>query len=607
MRNVHEIIANLVSKQVNSLLKIVDLEKNGKKVKVDGFWIKYYQSDSKKLHNKERNESYDMEEKEEKIDYQDIDSICRFEPRIKFIQKQFQIVLKVADFSFKGNPVYIDGFKIKDLHYWVTTKIEDENHGDPYYDVLQYLSWPCTTNCEFCLYKGDPPGYFSKSKYSWLTPLEEIKTRIKYWDPENNKALFSKSDYNFFEILTHPNFFEFALEARKKTNRYFNIVTGGAQLTKSMIDSLEWLKPIFIVVSLNSDEPQLRKKFMKDNNPNVAIKSLYHLEKRKIPFAVSLTAYKGIPLVSLKNTIMHVDKINPYFIRVVLDAHTRYNPISLNKEKSIRRWKQVVKLVKNIRQELSSPIIVQPVMFEECFFDSRRNRTKVEGVIRNSPAQKAGIRVGDEIVKINDIQVLSRPFAKYLLRLSAEEDIKEIEIIAKRSEQLLTFTLKKSNQVNYPYIPYKPWSPLFFPYGIVLLHGLDPLKILEIENIAKKFRSKRILFLSSILVKPSLEDYIKTLNLFKNKDVELYIEVPKNSHFLGGDIIVGDLLVIEDFISSVRKWIKKHNCKPDLVIIPSTPFTKWKRDLKGKVYKNIERELSIPVALIECSRIFNIN
>ncbi len=607
MRNVHEITAALISKQLNSLLRIVDLEKNGKKVKVDGFWIKYPQSKSQRLQNKCKDESYDGMEKEERVDYQDTDATCRFEPRIKFIQKQFQSILKIANFSHKGSPAIINGFRLKNLRHWVSTKIEDENHGDPYYDILQYLSWPCTTNCEFCLFKGDPPGYFSKSKYSWLTSLDEIRTRIKYWDPDNNRALFSKSDYNFFEILTHPSFFDVALEARKKTNRFFHIVTGGAQLTRGMINSLEKLKPVFLVLSLNSDEPQLRKKFMKDKNPNIAIKSLGYLEERKIPYVVSLTGYKGIPLESLKNTITHIDKHNPYFIRVVLDAHTKYNPVYLDTEKSISRWKQIVKLVKNIREELSSPIIVQPVMFEECFFDSTRNRTKVEGVIKNSPAEKAGIKTGDEIVRINDIQVLSRPFAKYLLKLSAEEDIKEIEVKVRRSRKLMTYLLKRNNQIDYPYIQYKSWSPLFFPYGIVLLDGLDPFRVLEIENMAKKFKAKKILFLTSLLIKPSLEDYIETLNLFKNGDVELYIEVPKNNHFLGGDIIVGDLLVVEDFVSSVKEWIKKHSRKPDLIIIPSTPFTKWKRDLRGKAYKNIERELNIPVVLIESSRIININ
>ncbi len=591
--------SQLLKNQILSLLKIVDLENNGNKVLVDGFIIKTQPSSQKKSPYKNINPK--------KVEYSDIDALSRFEPRIKFIQKQLQSILIIANFTYKGNLAHINGFRLKNLSHWISSEIEDENHGDPYCDILQYLSWPCTTNCEFCLHKGDPPGYFSKAKYSWITPLKEIETRIKYWNPDKNRALFSKADYNFFEILTHPHFFEFAFKARKKTNKCFNIVTSGALLTESIIASLAELKPIFLVVSLNSDDPALRQKFMNDKNPDIAIKSLFYLKKKKIPFAVSLTAYKGIPLDSLKNTIKNVDRLNPYFIRVVLDAHTKHHPISLEVNKSIKRWKAIVKLVREIRKQILSPIIVQPVMFEECFFDSKRNIAKVEGVVKNSPAHKAGMKAEDEIVKINGLLVPSRPFAKYLLWLCAKEYMQEIEIEVKRSQQLMTFSLRNSNQADYPYFQSKLWTSIFFPYGIVLLHGLDPSKVLEIETIAEKYKAKKILFLSSLLVKFSFEDYIKSLNLFKDKNIELFIEVPVNRHFFGGDIIVGDLFVIEDFISCVREWMAKYGSKPDLVIIPSTPFTKWKRDLQGKLYKEIEKELKIPVALLECARIFNIN
>jgi len=82
--------------------------------------------------------------------------------------------------------------------------------------------------------------------------------------------------------------------------------------------------------------------------------------------------------------------------------------------------------------------------------------------------------------------------------------------------------------------------------------------------------------------------------------------VPEN-RFFGGNIFMGDLLVVGDFIRCIEKHGAKEGGNPDLVVIPSSPFnlSQWGRDLTGRCYLDIERETGIPVALLPCDTIFD--
>ena len=69
---------------------------------------------------------------------------------------------------------------------------------------------------------------------------------------------------------------------------------------------------------------------------------------------------------------------------------------------------------------------------------------------------------------------------------------------------------------------------------------------------------------------------------------------------------MGDLLVVEDFVDYVNQWIEENGRRPDLVVIPSSPFHSdgWLRDLAGTPYLEIERRTGIPVELVLCERIW---
>ncbi|MDD4859053.1 MAG: hypothetical protein PHR56_02485, partial [Dehalococcoidales bacterium] len=76
--------------------------------------------------------------------------------------------------------------------------------------------------------------------------------------------------------------------------------------------------------------------------------------------------------------------------------------------------------------------------------------------------------------------------------------------------------------------------------------------------------------------------------------------------YFGGNIFMGDLLVVQDFIDAIAEYIERTGKRPDLVIIPSSPFnlSGWGRDLTGRVYLDIQRHAGVPVELLPCETIF---
>ena len=70
---------------------------------------------------------------------------------------------------------------------------------------------------------------------------------------------------------------------------------------------------------------------------------------------------------------------------------------------------------------------------------------------------------------------------------------------------------------------------------------------------------------------------------------------------------MGDLLVVQDFIDYIKDYVTSTDKKPDLIVIPSSPFniSGWGRDLTGRVYLDIERETGIHVEIIECQTIYD--
>jgi len=238
-------------------------------------------------------------------------------------------------------------------------------------------------------------------------------------------------------------------------------------------------------------------------------------------------------------------------------------------------------------------------MYEENTYESRKNAPRVVGVVRNSPAARSGLMRGDEIVKVGSVVISSRPQARGLLSVLQGSEIGRASLTVERAGERVEVTLNVED-FSYPYSPATDHH-----LGVIFMGTGLRLSYLEsLRGLVNSRDAKHVLFLSSTLVKPTFEQLLAESHLFG--DVRVDIGVPRNS-FFGGNIFMGDLLVVQDFIDFIKEYVKGGGDRPDLVVIPSTPFSLggWGRDLTGRVYLDIEREVGIPVELLQCSTIFD--
>jgi hypothetical protein len=523
----------------------------------------------------------------------------RFEPRIPFIMAQLCGLLKIMKVYSGDNPVSPDGFRLKNPKDW---EMHHALHKDPYFSILQYLSWPCTTRCEFCLHKGDPPGYYTKSEYGWKTCPEEIQSRLRHWDPERRIGMPPKSEYNYFEIINHPDFLSLTKMVRGISGEYFNIVTNGNHLDRKVIHHLYTVRPVFLGISLNSYDKNVREELMRDPDPEIAIESLRYLKEKKIPYFISLVACDNDGLDDLVHTIQQVEIHDPYFIRIHLEAHTRYSPAWRSLKESNRMWKSIVEHIYERKETFRVPVFFQPAMVEEKYLKRLRNRVIVDGVIKYSPAWDAGIQAMDEILSIDDVPFAFKKEAREFLTYYQNNEIGEWTVKIKRKNRIINKTVQKTEkETRYPYDNRK--FPVVAPYGLLLRGGIDHRLANNIIGLAMHREAKTVLVLTSYIVKSSLSELIGLFSEDLKDRIKIYLEVPKNREFLGGNIIIGDLLVADDFIRCIQDWRKRNHMDPDLVIVPGTPFNEWGRDLTNNTYMKIERITGLNIEIMHTDRI----
>jgi len=576
---------NIRQQTVKNLLKVIDFED------ADGFIIVDEIFSGTILEHK--NTIQDFRTIPLNSDFQTIQSIKRTEPRIELIARLIKST-KLFSLVDTNKRNAISSFRLKNLSDWLTPIYGDQTDA-----IINYLSWSCKISCEFCYQKGHPPDFRLQKPG---TSQEELNTRLKYYSPKNGTALFEQTLHNIDEILNNPIIYDILPKIREKSKEPFILLTNGVSLIESNIKKLQNFKPLLLPVSIHSFNPELRKKLVHDSNPEIALNSPQILEKYGIPYEVVIVRWPSIPFEDLKATIHKADKYDASTVRVLLPGYSKYFP-QQNVFDLDQWWTETIRQIRIIREEVDLPIIIEPNHYEENIFEPEGLLdVKIYGVIKNSPAWKAGLKRGDIIKSFDNIAIKSRKQINNLLfEIGESQEPTKVNVEVLRGEQTIEVTLKEeSNIESYPYFDF------LYSFGILVTNNFDGDEVTNAYNIIERREAKKVLLLTSKLVEPTLKQLLKE-DPPSNHCCEMFVEIPPNK-YLAGNICMGDLLVVDDFIDFITSWMQKSNCQPDLILIPATPFyyyvgNSWNRDIVGNVFLEIERNIGIPVELMQSERL----
>jgi len=605
----HHRLTELAREILANLLNVIVPVETGKDVKVDSFrWLmdkeEVYQVFPRADSSPSPHESAESRQPPSSKTgghnsaFQSTSNAAFYEPRIDLIKKLIESLSALVEFEQDGQVVKVDGFRLKNLGDWLVPST-----GDPS-EVFEYAGSHCNCDCVFCCNKGNPPSVATGNNLDRSTEEEfkEIKTRIKYFSPEARRALFPSLGC-IYETTAHPYFLDTLCFLRKKTPKPFKITTNGSNLTPELIAKLANLRPIYLYLSLNSSSVSRRRRLMRETKPEVAINALPLLRQRGIPYAAVIVPWPVDTVEEmvedLSSTVTYAAEHEAHLIQVNLPGYSKqFSSTELFDLEEV--WRAIVSRVRQLREGHDCPIVAMPTMYEDNIYQPRKNLPEVIGLVKNSPAYLSRLKKGDVILKINGISVRDRLQARDLLSLLQKNGAKDVNLSVQRHDQAPEINL---DLTRYSY-PYSEGVDNYL--GIIFMGtGLRVSYIERLKEIAGAQRAKRVLFLSSELVKPVFEQCLAESRLFRAGQVQIDIQVPE-SRFFGGNILMGDLLVVQDFIDCVKDCVTQGGSKPDLVVIPSSPFglSGWGRDLTGRVYLDIERETGVPVELLHCATIY---
>ena len=519
-------------------------------------------------------------------DVQDASDYLKTEPRIWLIKRQLETILKLVDLEKDGEIVEVDGFRLKNLSQWVTCQ-------DSLYGNIGSVSGYCNADCVFCYEKGNPIPFVRD-----FISLEEVKTRIKYYSVKKKKGLPSPTRV-FLEPFCHPHYLEILKLIRESDAlSVFRILTNGGLLTEDVIAHLCRLQPVLLCVSLNSADPSIRARIMREplTRAKTARACIPLLQKYKIVFMGSVVAWPSIPRDDLIKTIKFLDRHDARAIRVLLPGYTQYCPIK-HPFDTDTVWQDTVHLVRGLRQTMDTPLYCQP-----SFYWNDPLIPVVDGVVKRSPAAASGLTAGDRILEVNDQKVYTRVHAATLLAERYEES-KSCHLLVSRKGKKFSFYLEEPGTESYPY-KVKGMPPAS-DFGIFFIDDFRLSYIQDLINIIEDYEAHNVVLLSSDLMEPIVMKVIDMVEDFRDyfSKKNLAIHVPPH-HFWGGNILLGDLYTVKDYVTYLNTLLHDQDSPPDLVVIPTSYTSKWGYDLSNESFSDIERQFTIPIEFLRCEPIY---
>ncbi|MDR5759691.1 radical SAM protein [Caballeronia sp. LZ035] len=264
-----DVVAGFFRRQIEDLLSIVCLTKDGVPVDVDAFVFQKdrYSNDAlairlfdpprlrpdvRSTSDTNKNQARSTGGQERPQSFYDLDVLRRTEPRIEYLANALGALNTLVRVDVRDGKIV--EFSLNDESHWIAP-----SQGDPN-EVLGALTRACNARCEFCYVFGNPSNTTIKlNRRDNAGSTAEALRRLSYF---SNGKMLPQPTYDLEEIMIHPAFREIATGIRKSTSTPMSITTNGYALTEDCVVFLKSLEPIEISLSLNAVSPDVRKRLM---------------------------------------------------------------------------------------------------------------------------------------------------------------------------------------------------------------------------------------------------------------------------------------------------------------------------------------------------------
>ncbi|MBM7624050.1 DUF512 domain-containing protein [Sporohalobacter salinus] len=426
----------------------------------------------------------------------------------------------------------------------------------------------CNLNCVFCSHKYNPPEIetFNFGHRS----LKKIKEMVEFLD-DRNKIVIGESVTRIIEgePFSHPKFKEILIYLRENfPQTKIQITTNGSYLDRERVKLLDKLGLIELNVSLNSSQPTIRKRLMADFSAERVCQGIRNLAEFEIPYYGSIVAMPQISgWVDIKETINFLNQNQARTVRVFLPGFTKLTPDKLQFD--LKLWTELHDYIKQLNKSYRVPITVEPPLIKEL-------TPSLQGVIADSPADKAGLQLGDEILEVDNKKVHTRVEAFYQL-LRAKNPIIKYRHAGRKKEQKMN---KLADEAS----------------GVVVDYDISWQRLMEIKEIITVNSARKVLFLTSVLAEDIIKAGIEKIKSELDFMVEIEVLSVVNK-FFGGSIRASGLLVVYDFLKVVENN-KGQVSEMDLVFLPRDSFNNWGYDLVGMNCEQLEEHLDCKVVVV---------